>query len=189
MKTRRIGTTVLSFVGLVLLARTSVAPAVGLTSSLTLDGQAIAGAPVSFSATAAPNSSVRIVVVVPVVAVQVPAMPTAQGVAGCNFYSGTPTALGTADATTDNSGNVGPTVVWAAATPGSYTALLLQGSCLTSRSGGRATEATSDQVIVAWQDFTVGDPTSIPALSTWGFAALGLALSVAGWIFLSRTRS
>lgn len=186
MKTHRMGTTVLSFVGLVLLARTSVAPAGELLRSLTLDGQAIAGAPVSFSATAFSNSSVRIVVV-PVVLPGVRAVPSAQVATGC--YFGTPTALGTADATTDNSGNVGPTVVWAAATPGSYTALLLQGSCNASRSGGRTTEAASDQMIVASQDFTVGDPTSIPALSTWGFAALGLALSVAGWIFLSRTRS
>jgi len=64
--------------------------------------------------------------------------------------------------------------------------LLLQGSCDSVRAG-RTTEAVSDQRILAEQGFT--DPGSVPALSVWGLAALGLALSAAGWIFLSRTRS
>jgi hypothetical protein len=47
-------------------------------------------------------------------------------------------------------------------------------------------EATTDQVIIGLDGFTVGE--SVPALSAWGFAALGLALAAAGWAFLSRTR-
>jgi hypothetical protein len=183
VKRHRLAITVLSFVGLVLLGRGSGASAQP-AASLTLDGQAVAGDAVYFSATAVPNSSVRIVVV-PAFADVAPASRTAQVYLGC--YFGTPTALGTADATTDSSGNVAATLTWAAATAGSYTALLLQGTCVDSGSGGRIAQAASDQQIVALQGFTVADP--IPALSTWGFAALGLALSVAGWTFLSRSRS
>jgi hypothetical protein len=182
VKTRRIAIAASSLFGLVLLGTTLHAPAAGVPASLTLDGAAIAGAPVSFSGHGSPSSSARIVVV-PAVFNTVGAIPSAQFPVQC--YLGTPTALGTADVTTDSSGNIGPTLTWGSAVPGSYRGLLLQRSC--SRRGGRNTEAASDQVIVAEQDFTVAD--SVPALSAWGFAALGLALSVAGCVFLSRTRA
>jgi hypothetical protein len=152
---------------------------------LQLVGAAASGQPVSFSVTGAlPNSSVRIVVISGGLALRSGPAPLTTSL-GC--YTGTPTAVGTADATTDGSGNVGPTVVWPSATAGQYTAYLLQGTCAsTVRAGGRTMEAVSDQQIVAQDGFTVGDP--VPALSPLGLAAMGVALAVAGGAFLSRSR-
>ena len=183
MKSRLVAVSVFSLVGVALFAMTQIAQA-GPANNLHLAGMAVAGAPVSFSVTGAlPSSSVRIVVIPGGLAVR--SGPAPLVAFGC--YSGTPAALGTADATTDASGNVGPTGVWAAATPGQYTAYLLQGACAGVGTGGRSVQASTDTRIVAADGFTIGE--SVPALSAWGFAALGLALSIAGWAFLSRTRA
>ncbi len=185
MTSRLISVSALSFAGLVLLAAALAVQATAPIDALQLAGPAVPGEPVSFSATVTPNSTVRIVVI-PGALAALHAVPSAQ-VASLGCYLGTPTALGTADATADASGNVAPVMVWASATPGSYTALLLQGSCASVLGGGRSMAATTDQVIVAQDGFGVADP--VPALSAWGLAALGLALSAAGWAFLSRTRA
>jgi hypothetical protein len=183
MRSRLIAVSVLSLAGVAFFMTTRLAQAIPV-NNLHLAGMAVAGAPVSFTVTGAlPSSSVRIVVIPGgLAALSGPAPLVAFG-----CYSGTPAALGTADATTDASGNVGPTLVWASATPGQYTAYLLQGSCAGVSTGGRTMQASTDTRIVAADGFTIGE--SVPALSTWGFAALGLALSIAGWAFLSRTRA
>jgi hypothetical protein len=184
VKTRRSAIAARSLLGLALLVTALPAPA-PFAATLTLDGAAVAGAPVYFSGSGIPSSTARIVVI------PFFAPPLVAGAASTPqlllCYLGSPTALGTADVTTDSLGNIGPTLVWSAAVPGSYRALLLQGSCAPDVIGGRSPQdGISDERIVAEQDFTVGVP--IPTLSPWGFAALGLALSVAGWGFL-RTRS
>jgi len=180
-----VAVSVLSLVGVALSGTTRLAHAMPV-SHLQLAGTAVAGAPVSFTVTGeAPNSTVRIVVIPGGLAVR--SGPAPLNSFGC--YNGTPAALGTADATTDSSGNVGPTEVWASAMPGQYTAYLLQGSCGTVGTGGRSMQASTDALIVAADGFTVGESVTVPSLSAWGLAALGLALSVAGWAFLSRTRA
>ncbi len=183
MNTRRAAGALLSFAGLVLLAKTPDVQA-GPASPLKLVGPAVAGDPVSFSVTgAAPSSSIRIVVIPGALVDR--SGPSPLITFGC--YTGTPTALGTADATTDPSGNAGPILVWTSATPGTYTAYLLQGACAGASTGGRSMQASTDTHIVAIYGFDVAG--SVPALSAWGLAALGLALSIAGWAFLSRTRA
>jgi hypothetical protein len=183
VKSRLIAVSVLSLAAAAFFGTTRLAQAIP-ASPLHLAGMAVAGAPVSFSVTGAlPNSSVRIVVIPGGLALRSGPAPMVSF--GC--YNGTPAALGTADATTDASGNIGPTIVWASATPGQYVAYLLQGTCAGARTGGRTMQASTDTLIVGADGFTIGE--SVPALSAWGFAALGLALSVAGWAFLSRTRA
>jgi hypothetical protein len=182
VKTRRTAVAVLTFVGLVLFAKTTAVQAIPV-SPLQLVGSAVADEPVFFSVTGAiPSTSARIVVIPG-------ALTDRSGPAPLVFacYSGTPAALGTADVTTDASGNVGPVQVWTSATPGSYVAYLLQGTCADASTGGRSAEASSDARIVGEDGFTVG--ADVPALSGWGLAALGLALSIAGWAFLFRTRA
>ncbi len=183
MTSRPTSVSVLLLAGTALLALAPAAQASPVNNPK-LVGLAAAGAPVTFTATAAPNSTVRIVVI-PGGLAALGAVPSPQ-VFSLGCYLGTPAALGTADATANSSGNVGPVTVWASATAGSYTALLLQGSCA-GASAGRTMAASTDQVIIGAAGFTIGEP--VPALSAWGFAALGLALSIAGWAFLSRARA
>jgi len=183
VRSRLIAVSVLSLVVVAVAATTRPAHATPV-NHLQLVGTAVDGAPVSFTVTSAPsNASVRIVVVPISVGLRSGPSP----LVGYGCYNGTPAPLGTADATTDSSGNVGPTEVWAPAKAGQYTALLLQGSCVTVGTGGRTVEASTDTRIIAEDGFTVADP--IPSLSAWGLLALGLALSAAGWAFLSRTRA
>jgi hypothetical protein len=180
--TRRIAVSVLSFVGLAVFVAPTPALA-RVVSPLTLSGLAVNGAPVSFSASGlAAGSSARIVVIPGAAGLVAPAGTAAAPVLPC--YSGTP--IGFADVTADGSGNVAPTVVWPSAIPGTYQALLLQGSCA-SVLGGRTMAAATDQAIVTAAAFTIGE--SVPALSVWGLAALGLALAIAGGAFLSRSRA
>jgi hypothetical protein len=141
---------------------------------------------VSFSARGLIAGSSARIVVIPGAAGLVGAAQTAQA-APLSCYTGVPAAIGTADVTADASGNVAPTMVWASAKAGSYQALLLQGACVSVVVGGRSMAAVTDQVIVGQAGFIIGE--SVPAISAWGIAALGLALSVAGWAFLSRTRA
>lgn len=183
MRSRLAAVSMLSLAGVALFGTARLAHAIPV-NRLQLIGTAVAGAPVSFTVTGElPNSSVRIVVIPGGLAVR--SGPAPLSAFGC--YNGVPAPLGTADATTDSSGNVGPTEVWASATPGQYTAYLLQGPCGTVGTGGRSMQASTDALIVAQDGFMIGE--SVPALSAWGLAALGLALSVAGWAFLSRTRA
>ncbi len=183
MRSRPIAVSVLFLVGLAFLATMRLVQAAPI-NPLHLAGMAVAGAPVSFSVTGAPaSSSIRIVVIPGGLAVRSGPAP----LNGFGCYSGTPAPLGFADATTDASGNVGPTVVWASATPGQYTAYLLQGTCAGVSTGGRSMQASTDARIVGADGFSIAE--SVPALSVWGFAALGLALSFAGWAFLSRARA
>ncbi|MFI5180038.1 MAG: IPTL-CTERM sorting domain-containing protein [Thermoanaerobaculia bacterium] len=181
-KRRRIAVAACSLFGLALSGMTLHARPVP-TGTLTLEGAAVAGAPVYFSGTGIPDSTGRIVVIP--VSPLIFAVSTPQ-IVSLPCYLGTPTALGTADVTTDSLGNIGSTLVWTNATPGSYSALLLQGTCASGVTGGLSPLPVSDQQIMASQDFAVGYGT--PTLSPWGFAALGLALAIAGWGYL-RTRS
>ena len=183
VKTRRAAVAVLSLAGLLFLAKATALQAIPV-DPLQLSGQPVAGEPVFFSVTGAnPSTSARIVVVQEIPVARSGPAP----LVGFGCYLGTPTALATADVTTDASGNVGPVPVWSSAIPGSYVALLLQGPCTDVSTGGRSAEASTDALIVAEDGFTVG--ADVPALSGWGLAALGLALSIAGWAFLSRTRA
>ena len=186
MKTRRTAiVAALSFGAL--LAGLACPASAGVGGSLMIQGSPVADSPVLFSGTGLPNSTARIVVV-PMVTSTAHA-PTAFAVSSPEIipcYTGVPTALGTADVTTDSAGNFPPTVVWPSATAGFYEALLLQGPCASGLRAGTTAFATTDQRILAQQGFDV--VADVPALSLRGLALLGLALSVAGWGLL-RTRS
>jgi len=190
VKTRRIAMAAGLLLGLALLG--TALPAHAVLNPLKLDPTSpIPGEPVYVSGTGIPNSTGRIVII-PLAFALPPASvgggaSAVSSTAGGGCYLGSPTALATADVTTDSSGNFGPTLVWNAAAPGSYKALFLQGTCAAGVVGGDlGPQAISDQQVRSARDFGVG--SAVPALSGWGLAALGLALSIAGWGFL-RTRS